>query len=934
MKQRMKGIWVAALLLGIMLTGCGGGYSAMAVPVDNNPQAAANEIMTDSMALSGAGLYIQLDYGLNGHVKYNRYMKISAEITNNGNDFSGWLQMILPVDDENSMYRKELQVKAGKKEKLFMAFPACMNQNQILFSVNRQNGEEVCSKTFSLNLTYGTSEAYIGVYSDKQEGLGYLEGMNSKVLYLTKEDFTADYKALDVLDVIVISDKDVRDFTKRQIRGVASWVRRGGTLVLADSGSHRELKPFSTKMGSWKVGRTRQVSTCFGLDFTDTALIEQRLVQKLEAEKTERVKEFLRENLSAELYNSWGYEIANIQDNSYCLEESGEIFTYLKEFYRDEKIKASLSLSVTNEERERISENIQIPVIHRKLTNIRLKESETLVATEQEKVLLQKTTLGLGNVILSGCSLVMAEKYWNVLGNEIAEKILDNLSSKRKKQLLLEQQQNYDTGNYIYRRGLLVTETDSLPNLKLYGAILAVYVILIGPVLFFLFWRRGKSVFLWGTIPAAAVLFSVFIYLIGTRTRIQSPYVNYLSHMQLEGNGQAVLRTWFRPASGKNDSYEIELKGNCDVEPLIANQGYQVLSDSEKNKSFLNGGYQYGIEYGNNVTKIAMEELSAFEGKDFKDEEVIPAGGDIEMEITSSGMSLQGTVSNGFSYGLEDCFLFDNGTVYYLGDIGAGKRVSLKDTQSDDIYRQNDYNYDYDELAARLFGSSYWSPSGETDCEMQRRAVLAEGYLEESANSDTFFLGFAAADNSPENMFMDKFSYEKNGAMCISKHVDIKYTSNGMELFPDISKYAVSYDSSVTDGKMIKDFSQNRIQVSYRLPAGYQWKGLTYNQNNNAEFSYYNNGYLSSAIFDGLVTMIDRKTGQEIGIIESGRETNLELNPGDMGSDGVLTLNYYLNTSTGHELQLPNIMVSVTKNQNGAAAGEEETDAGTGKENR
>lgn len=913
MKQKMKRIrtWAVVFLIGILLTGCGRNVTETKSVAGNNAQSVVNSNAMDSMTLYGDGLNIRLKCGMNGYVKYNRYMKVSVEICNHGNDFSGWVQMIFLTYNENSMYRKEFYVESGKSQELLLLFPACMNQNQILFSVNRSDGEEVCSKTFSLNMTYGTDTAYVGILSDKQEELGYLEGRDTKVFYLTKEDFSTDYKALDILDVIVISDKDLRDFTKIQVKNVSSWVKRGGTLVLADSGKHRELKPFSGKLLSWKAGEVHKVNTRFGLDILDAGLIEQRLIQKLEAKKAEEVKSFLVENLSVKLYSRWSNEIANIQDNAYCLEESGEIFSYLRGDYSEEEIKKNLSLSVTDGERAKIAANIEIPVIQRKLTDIRLKESELLMTTEEEQAILQKTSLGLGNIIVSGCSLAMDESCWDVLGNEVLGRITDNLSEGKKQQLLVEQQQSFNDGNSIYEQGLLVTETDSLPNLKLYAVILIVYVIFSGPILFCFLWKKGKSGLLWGVIPAVSVLFSVFIYLIGTSTRIQSPYVNYLSHLQLEEDGQAVLRTWFRPTSGQNHPYEIVLKGNCDVEPFTVNQGYDAITESEK--TVISKEYQYGIEYGNDATKITMEGLSAFEGKNFKDEEVVRADGDIKTELTSSEMNLQGTVTNEFSYDLEDCFLIDNGTVYYLGDIPAGKSVSLEDLSSDEIYQQNEYNYDYDELAIQLFGTNCWLSGGETDCEMQRRSVLAEGYLEERVGSETSFFGFAARGSKAKNKFMDKFSYDKYGAMCISKNVDIKYTSNGMELLPDISKYAVSFDSSVTDGKTIKDTSQSRIQISYRLPKGYQWKGLTYNQSNNAEFSYYSNGYLSSAIFAGIVTMVDRKTGQEIGIIESGREMNLELHPEDISEDGVLTLYYYLDNSTGNVLQLPNIMVSVTK---------------------
>ena len=904
-------VWLLLLATIVMLTGCNQTTVVQSEENRENIVPVAESSNENFMELRGRNLSVRLRYGMDGCVKYDRYMKISAEITNHGGDFSGWIQMLLPVNEENSMYRKGFQISQGEKKTLEMFFPCCMSQNQAVFSVHRQDGEEICSKAFALNLIYGTDTAYLGVYSDKEQQFRYLQGKSTRVFSLADEDFCENEKALDILDVIIISDKDVSDFTRRQTRSLISWVKSGGLLVIADSGKHREFQAFTDKDFSCKIDRSRKIHTSFGLSADDYSLIEQRMTQKLESKKAEQVRTFLKENLSAKLYEQWRSDISNIQDNLYCLDESGEIFSYLREYYEEDELKKNLSMSATDEEKMKIKENLEIPVLSCRLQSISMGKSEDVLTDENHNLILQKKALGLGNIMVSGCSLALDEKYWDVIGNEILEQVKENLSQKKKQQLLMERQQSHQYENYIYEQGLLVTETDRLPNLKLYAVILIVYILFSGPVLFVLLRKQGKSMLLWGLIPSVSILFSVFIYLIGTSTRIQNPYINYLSHLQLQGGGQAVLDTCFRLTSGQNTPYQMVLKENCDIEPLVTVQSFDENSASEIKS--MNTDYQYGIEYGNDETKISMEELSAFEGKNFQNEEVVRVEGDVETEISSNNMKLQGTVTNTFSYDLEDCFLYDSGTVYYLGTIPSGKSVSLDELDSDKIYLQNEYNYDYDILANQIFGTNFWGTGKETDCEVQRRAVLAEAYLEQQMNSQTSFFGFATGSSQPENKFVNKISFAHYGVMGISKQVDVKYTFNGMELLPDISQYAFSFDNSVTDGKVIKDKTQNRIEISYRLPKGYRWKGLVYNQSNNAEFSYYNNGYLSSAIFAGKVTMVDRKTGQEIEIIQSGRETKRKISAADVNEDGVLTLYYYTDNSTGNELQLPNIMVSVMK---------------------
>lgn len=905
-------LWFGIIVICFGITGCGGGNRQARDMIKTESYDGAGSHGADTVRLSGSDLHVSVRFGINGYVRFNRYMAVSAEIANEGNDFSGWIQVVFPLNGENSMYQKEFTIKSQQAKKVVMYLPACMNQNQMLFSVNDSKGESICSKELSASMVYGTDTEFIGILSDKQAQMGYLDGADSQVFYLKKGNFTTDYKALDIFDVIVISDKDIRDFSSQKIKAIVAWVKRGGTLVLADSGQEWELKPFKKKLMSWNVQEKQKIKTSFGLRMSDIGIIQKRVIEGIEAEKAEKVKKFLEENLSRTIYDNWRYEIADIQENSYCLEKSGEIFTYLLEKYSEETIKEKLSLSATEEEKVKALAYIRIPFIEKKLSLLSVRESETLISSEEKGALMQKVQKGLGNVIIAGCSLALKKDTWDVLGSEILEQVEKNLSEQKKRQLQTEKEQSSGKGNYIYQQGLLITNTDNLPNLKLYAVILIVYVIVVGPVLFLVFRKKDKSTMLWGVIPAAAVLFSVFIYLIGTSTRIQRPYVNYLSHMHLEDDEQAVLSTWFRLVSNQNRNYEMVLNGNYDIEPFHGEQEYYMEGDTETNLS--KQEYQYGIEYGNTQTKISLENLSAFEGKNFKDQEVVNCKGDIKAEIISDDMMLRGKVTNEFSYDLEDCFLYDNGTVYYIGSVKSGETVSLEKLDSKQIYLQSEYNYDYDELMMKLFGTNCWN-SGKEDADsvLRRRSVLAEGYLEEELTADSCFFGFAARESNPGNQFMDKIPFDQYGEMGISKDIDIKYTSNGMEVLPDISKYAVSYDNNVIDGKMIMDTNQQRIQVSYKLPKGYQWKGLAYNQSNNAEFSYYSNGYMSSAIFSGIVTLVDPAVGQEIEILESGIEMNMELKPEWFSEDGVLTLYYYLDKSVDYELQLPNIMAYVTK---------------------
>ena len=909
--MKRKKIYFIVIIISLLLTACGS-YKI------TESEEEATEIFHDkknssqimeAVKLKGEGISIKLKSGMNGYVKYNRYMKISAEITSSEKDFSGWLRVILPMEEGNSMYQKEVVLKMGQTEQFLMYLPANMRQSQMLISLNDTKGEEICSKAVSINMLYGTDTTFVGVYSKKQNEMGYFDGIDSQMFYLKKSDFTEDYRGLDILDMIVISDVNLDKFSEKKIKALRIWVKRGGTLVLADSGSQKELKPFKGKLLSWKKGEQKKIITSFGIEITDLNIISDRIVEAIEAKKAEKVKNFLAENLSGKLYSHWRNEIENIQENPECLEKSGEIFNYLLQEFSEEEIKKNLSLSATEEEKKEKIEYITIPLVQKEYTELILKEAESIVDTKEGKPLFQKVKKGLGNIVVAGCSLALEKEAWDVSGTEIMENLEKSFSEQKKQQLLVEKEQSFGISNYVYKQGLLTTETNNLPNLKLYGVILVVYILLIGPVYYVVFRKKGKPSRLWIAIPLTALFFSVFIYLLGTSTRIHEPYVNYLSHLHLEEEGGGELNTWFRLINNKNTDYSMVLDGNYDIEPLHLDQSYSSY-DGQEQKA-LNREYHYGIEYGTKETKIHLKDMAAFEGRDFKDQEIVACEGDVLTTIVSDEMTLRGTILNQFSYDLEDCFLYDNGTVYLLGRIPSGDSISLSDLKDRQILLQSEYNYDYTELVIQIFQKKN-GRGANSDYETKRREALVEGYLQEGVTTDCFFFGFAQMGEEKDNSFMSNFSLKHYGTMGISKNIDITYRSDGMEVLPDISEYAVAYDASVTDGKSVKEFDK-RIVVRYELPKGYQWKGLAYNQNNNAEFSYFSNGYRGSNIFAGTVTVLDRKLGQEVQILESGQEMKMEIREEYLNEDDVLSLYYYLDDSVDSQLQLPTIMVYVTK---------------------
>lgn len=907
MKKRICFILLLCML--VSMTGCGEVYEeSISNMVQLSGQTAAVNTRVDPVKLAGRGLSAELSYGLNGYVKNNRYMNISARIQNHGEAFNGTLQVIMPIVNENCMYKKSFSVKTAENVEIDMAIPTCMSSNQLYVSINDAEGEEICARVLKVNMVYATDTIYIGLYSRHPKRYGYLEGRHSQLFELTKSQLNGDYKALDLLDVIVISDADASELTVEQRKGILSWVSRGGTLVLADSGREKEMKAFGSKLPYWvKLGRKTRKTT-FGLTLSDMSQIEQRIINDAKAKKISAVQAFLKRSLPANVYDTWEYEISDLAEDNSFLDVGQDVYNALLEKYTAEELGDKLSLELSRKEMEKALSHIRLDSVTKKISTIHLRDSEVIIS--EEEPLLQKTSKGLGSVVMAGCSLGLSKKEWKVLGAELTEKITNNISEQRRQQLSLEKQQLTQGENYLYQDGLQYNETDSLPNLKLYGGILIVYILMIGPG-FYLVCRKKKRIeLLWGLIPVTAITFSILIYLIGTSTRVQKPYINYLTQVQLKENEQAVVTTRMRLVSSDNKPYTVELNGNLDIEPLDVDNGY-AIETSNRFAREEDRKYKFGIEYSAKNTKLIMNSLSSLEGKNMKEEDVVKPSGDIEADVISEDMKLKGIVKNALSYDLEDCFLYDNGTVYYLGDIKRNQSVSLEDVSDGHIYYPSEYDGDADTLFRKMLGNSLYNgnkQNGNSSVEMKRRLTLAEAYLQGNASANVFVYGFAAEHESIHNNFLDKFTYDKYGVTGYVKEVNITYQYKGMEMIPDISQYAIAFDNEATDGAYIKPSADDSIVVSYQLPDGYEWKRLLYNKRNNSSYSE-----IDSVPFSGTVSLYDLEKGEEKQIINSNAQAETEIKKSFINLDGSLTLVYHLNTSDSQQMQLPVIMAAVKK---------------------
>lgn len=532
------------------------------------------------------------------------------------------------------------------------------------------------------------------------------------------------------------------------------------------------------------------------------------------------------------------------------------------------------------------------------IVNLRLDEDSVLI-NDGRKLMVSKE-LGEGSIIVAEFSFNIQKKFWKSYGVALMVTIEENLSEGTKKKLLLQNENvMYDDNGYSYiEEALKINENDVLPNMKLYGSILGIYVIIAGPGMYFFFRRRKKRSYLWIAVPILSIAFSAVIYIVGTSTRIQRPYINYLSQIVLKDNKSDKTKdmsTMFSVTSVSNDPFSMKLNGKCSVTPKNTDAYYG--NDEMRGDDIQN--YAYGVEYNENNTKLLMNRLSSFQGAEFLMKQTIRDDGNVEINVSENNMRLIGTVSNTFRYDLNNCMIYYQGNLLYIGDIKAGEKIDVKKYAKKGTYNISDYGNSQTAMIEAVMGGNMYSNG--VAASLRRKIGVVEEYLEDNSNTKVWFYGFV--ENDSERSFIDKFNYDMYGVTGVCKNFEMSEKIDGYDVIDSLETYATNYKNEYTNGYDVYSGAPEQFSVTYRFPKSFVLKELLYSKQTSGgcEFSEKNNKYSDYGFF-GTVSVRNRQTNKLEKLFVSGKETKI-INMNDyLEPDGSLILYYSIEHRSSKEV--------------------------------
>lgn len=391
-----------------------------------------------------------------------------------------------------------------------------------------------------------------------------------------------------------------------------------------------------------------------------------------------------------------------------------------------------------------------------------------------------KKSCGKGSVTFLSQELELSYEEWQDAGQEIKETIKENLSETKKIQLELESEGN--SFYYSFLNSLEARAEENTPTASKYALILVLYVLFIGPPLYFFLRRYDKLQYAWGIVPVLAVFFTLIIYGMGSATRMTEPYAGYLT-ISTVGEQKTENKTYFSIVAPYKEKYSYEFPMESGLDLLSNGYFYNYYSEETVKN---NKEYNSYISRKEDDTEIGILNNAAFTPIYFQMEQETAEGGTIESRLSFSDYKVEGSITNHLPYDLTDVCLGIGDLYFSLGDLKQGETKSVDTIEAVPIIAANGL-YDGIEFISQLTGANPYR--GKRNVELLGRYSAYEYYLSRRLLTAERFSCVLTGFKESSNLLLTGAGIENSGTNLVETAVEIDYQKDGKEYVPNLDGY-------------------------------------------------------------------------------------------------------------------------------------------------
>ncbi|MDQ4076514.1 MAG: hypothetical protein M3220_09745 [Chloroflexota bacterium] len=250
-----------------------------------------------------------------------------------------------------------------------------------------------------------------------------------------------------------------------------------------------------------------------------------------------------------------------------------------------------------------------------------------------------------------------------------------------------------------------------LPSLRLLVPLLGLYILIVGPVNYFMLRRMRRLELAWVTIPIVTLLFSVGAYGLGFQLRGNDVILNQVAIVQgAPGSEGGYVRSVIGIFSPARRSYDLTVAGESLLSPSRV-QGEPFGPAGS-------GGDRHAVIVQGEPTLVEDLTVNQWSMQGVTAESLATEGFAFDADLTSSNGTLVGMITNHSGYVWKDVVVVLGNNFERVGDIAPGESADLSFEATN---AGNQFNGD---IAWRIFEKEFNRPSGASREVQVRQQVL------------------------------------------------------------------------------------------------------------------------------------------------------------------------------------------------------------------
>jgi hypothetical protein len=256
-----------------------------------------------------------------------------------------------------------------------------------------------------------------------------------------------------------------------------------------------------------------------------------------------------------------------------------------------------------------------------------------------------------------------------------------------------------------------------LPSARWLIVMLAVYILLVGPVNYFILRQRKKLHLAWITIPAITLLFSGMSFGLGYAKRGTDLIINKIAIVRAQPAGPARVYTYIGLFSPANLSYQIDIEGQHLLSPVMMDY-YDPWAANLPDIPAIT--YVQG-----DPSQVRGLTVNQWSMQSFMTESTWEIG-EMRGELVVQDGKLTGMLSNQSDYDLKDVVAVLHNNFVRLGDLAAGDsvEVNLELGDFENVVFGGGISW-------RIYESQFDPASRRTSRETDFRRMILEGVLDQ-----------------------------------------------------------------------------------------------------------------------------------------------------------------------------------------------------------